>query len=288
MNELTHCVISLRMNVSVFDYDNPRLFLSDLYESKKEVAPKLSIRKWSTQIGFRSHSLLSMILTGNRQMNIRHALTISQHLNMTANEQIYFQSLVQLQHTQSPEDKDKILNMLHKLEGTKQSQLRKLEVTQSKILSNPLHYIILALIQTKNFSPDPSWIKNKIRLKYTSMEIRNAIERLVEGKLINQDARGEITLNHDVTTAANDVPNEAVRTLHEKTMLENIKCLNDVSLEQREFQNYFISIKKADLPDIKNKIRAFNESIINEYGNKISDSVYNLSMQLCPYTQGER
>lgn len=276
------------MNVSVFDYDNPRLFLSDLYESKKEVAPKLSIRKWSTQIGFRSHSLLSMILTGNRQMNIRHALTISQHLNMTANEQIYFQSLVQLQHTQSPEDKDKILNMLHKLEGTKQSQLRKLEVTQSKILSNPLHYIILALIQTKNFSPDPSWIKNKIRLKYTSMEIRNAIERLVEGKLINQDARGEITLNHDVTTAANDVPNEAVRTLHEKTMLENIKCLNDVSLEQREFQNYFISIKKADLPDIKNKIRAFNESIINEYGNKISDSVYNLSMQLCPYTQGER
>ncbi len=54
--------------ISVFEYDNYREFLRDSYEYLKAANPKYSYRYFSKSAGFKSSSVMKMIMDGKRNM----------------------------------------------------------------------------------------------------------------------------------------------------------------------------------------------------------------------------
>src|SRR5690349_20163238 len=92
--------------VSVFDYTNPRQFLLDYFSKSQEKLPDASVRKWAKQMGLPSHSLLVMILQGKRPLKMRHCEFLNKGLEITPQEQLYFQALIQKESAKSLKEKD--------------------------------------------------------------------------------------------------------------------------------------------------------------------------------------
>ncbi len=75
---------------TVYNYQDPRLYLLDCLERKQKSDSNYSVRRWAKEMGLKSHSLLVMLLQGKRNLRVQHCEFLRKGLNLSKLEKAYF------------------------------------------------------------------------------------------------------------------------------------------------------------------------------------------------------
>jgi len=83
-------------NISIFEYDDYRAYLRDLYEHLKKTGTHFSYRSFSSKAGFRSPNILKLVIDGKRNLSPQSVQKFARALNLKKDEAEFFRILVNL------------------------------------------------------------------------------------------------------------------------------------------------------------------------------------------------
>jgi uncharacterized protein (TIGR02147 family) len=261
--------------------------LTEKFNQKKVANPSFSIRAWASQMGLNSHGGLQQILAGKRTVPKKYIPAIIKSLELTPGEAMYFETLVDLEKSKTPEEKDIYNKRLTHLRPNKKP-VQVLEIENFKYFQNPLHSIIRTMIERKDFVYDPEKIKRTLRLVTTRREIKEVVERLIALGLVSISGE-KLKKNHKHIKNKIDIPSRAVEDYHQKMSQLAAEEIKKQPIEQREFNSFCLNIKKDQMKNAKMKIRNFVDEFISEFEapNKNSNQTYQLNVQLFSLTKNK-
>jgi len=267
--------------LSIHHYQNPSQFIQDVWEEKKKINPHFSIRAWAQKLGMNGHGQLQQVLAGKRNLPKKYVPSIVKTLNLSPKEGMYLEALVGLKSAKSKNEKEYYLERLDSL-APKEKNTTFFEIECFKYLQDPLHSIIMTLIDRIDFKEDPAWIKSKLRFKTETRKIKSAIERLIKMELVSRDSDGTLKVNHSSSTNQIDQFSKYVQYFHQ----ENLKLASDliekISIDKREYNSFSFNIKDDSVVQAKERIREFLNQFFQEFEAKpgTSNSTYNINVQL--------
>lgn len=272
--------------LSIYNYTEVHKFFKDSWKEKKKRNPAFSMSAWAKQLGLENSSPLSLAFKGKRALPKKYLPDVVRSLGLSGDEGIYLEALVDLSKAKTPEQRLFYLKRLEELspvEGFDNST-----VEEYKYLSDPLHTVILEMTDLKGFRFDPRWIKNKLRLNVSLEEVQDALNRLVELKLLTADkGPKKVKKTYKNLTTENDVADLGTKTYHKNISEVAAEQVFEQELKEREFGSYTFNLKKGSMPKAKNLIREFLNNFFNEMEAEPNESndTYQFNVQLFKMTK---
>ena len=149
---------------------NPRHLLKQELAKRIEKNAHYSLRSFSKSLGI-SHTVLSLVLSGKRNLSKNAGMKIADSLGLTPLERTLF-----LMPTKKEKDKSE-----NHLESHDQ-EYKLIDLDLFYLISDWVHYAILSLLDIDGFKLDQSWIAK--RLGINQIQAKLAIERLVNLEIV--------------------------------------------------------------------------------------------------------
>lgn len=270
-------------SVQVYDYSDPKEYLSAVLAKKKEINPHFSLRAWAKHLGLANHSLLSMVLNGNRRLKSKMAVKIATALKLPEKDAKYFDLLVLYTNASSNDERDLYSSMLAQLHPAQ--KFHELKSDTFKVVNDWRHFLIPLLFGLQGFKPSLTWISNRIGKRMTPDQVNDAIQRLLRVGLLRQDEEGKISYDGNIRFSQDDVPNETVRKCQAQILDEAKKALEKQSPLEREFQFFTFTMEKSRVQEAKKAIRDFKEHFAAKFAKDAGDEVFELGIQFFRLTE---
>ena len=98
-------VVSKNHRPSIFEYEDYRVFLGDLYSFYKVDKSYFSYRYFSKKAGFSSPNVLKLVIQGERNLTATSIEKFSRALKLTKSEDEFFAYLVQFNQANTEEER---------------------------------------------------------------------------------------------------------------------------------------------------------------------------------------
>lgn len=266
---------------SAWKYLDYRKYLHAFYEHKKRTTRgRFSYRIFSNQTKIQSPNYMKLIIDGDRNLTLPHARRVAKYCELDANETNYFLSLVKWNQSENEAETEQRWSevLKHRSIATRME----LSTAQLGIVSDLKTIALFVLLQIEGEKASIAHLAK--RLGSTADEVAHGLELLETAKLIHRNESGIRILNRTLKSS-DDVPSQSIRQLHRQAMKAAEQSLSEVDVASREFASTTLTIRRSDLPKLKEKIRAFRDQILSESEDgENAEEVYQLNLQFFPLT----
>lgn len=228
-----------------------------------------SLRAYAKRLKVNS-GVLSSVLSGKRKVSAKWAKSVVERMNL------------------SPEDKQKVLQELSLKDLThiqlKNSQEKLLlKSDEFKMISDGIHYALLALMTTDDFKSDVDWMAE--RLKTNSNIIDHALERLKRLHLAELKNKKRWTSTGKVLRTSDGISDIHIKNYHEDRLKEAKESLFNDPVDSRDFLSSTIAIDKSKLPMARKLTREYLMKLEALLSESKKDEVYRIGFQMFPITK---
>jgi uncharacterized protein (TIGR02147 family) len=241
-----------------------------------------SLRAFARLIGMPS-GRLSQFFSGKRQLTLNTGTKISEALGFSTEERRKFLALIESQRALAKRIDDQTDQKFSRIKDRESIEL---SVAEELVVCDPIHFAIIALMETTDFRSERQWIAQ--RLGRTSIEIRDAITNLVAVKLVHESASGKLSLvkvKNGVVRTRSDVSSKALQNAHKKIMKEASSTLKEVNILMRDMSSMTIAIDVKNIQKAKLLIRDFRRKLAVMLEEGDQTEVYRLAIQLFPVSK---
>jgi uncharacterized protein (TIGR02147 family) len=237
-----------------------REFLVEAFADAKAVNARYSLRAFAKRVGV-SPGALSELIKGHRPISSKTIDRIERKLDLPP--QFFAQ-------------------MKRESDDTKTST--SLTLDQFAILADPIHFAILALMDTSNIVPTVDEIARRLgRLK---RDVQGALDKmesldLVEKREIRWISTGESLESPD------EVTSRAIKKSHRLSLREAEVALDEIDIEWRDFTTLTLAFDASQISAAKKLIRKFRKDFSKISEKRNCDEVYKLAIQFFPLTKRE-
>ncbi|MBI4040232.1 MAG: TIGR02147 family protein [Deltaproteobacteria bacterium] len=270
--------------IDIFRYHNYRQYLKEYYTEAKRRSSAFSFRYFARKAELPSFNYLKLVMDGKRPLNGLYLKKFIKGLKLRDRQAKYFETMVLLDQSRDVTAKAECLSKL--LEIKNRVAVQDIVREQERIYAQWYHWVIREMTLLKDFKDDPKWISKKLGRAITPLEAKESFELLKKLGLLRKKG-GRWVPHHPAVRSSDEVPNLAIKKLHESFIQKALEALLTVSLGEREFAGLTIALPKHKLPTIKEKIKAFRREL-NEVlsAEKNPEDVYQLNIQFYPLTIG--
>lgn len=238
-------------------------FISQILIERKSRNPRYSLRALARSLGV-SPGRLSEYLTRRRRLTALAVEKMAPRLKLNAKERRRFL---------------KVSSTATSAADLLESDFVTLRLDQFESISDPIHFLILALLETKHVQHDPIWMAKRIG---ESVErVIDALNRLVRLNLL-QVVRGRFRLTHARLKTTTDVSSEAIRVAHRKNLEIAMRALKQVPLQLRDYSAIVTAADPKKIPEAKKMIQAFRRRLAKFLKSENRTEVFALQIQLLP------
>lgn len=271
---------------SVFQYKNYRKFLADWLAFKKKVQPSYSGAVFARKAGLASHTLLGMVIRGERNLTHKTVRAFARALELTGQQVHFFEALVHFNQADNPADQAYYLAQLTQSApaGEGRETLRRL-AEYSEYLSHWCHHVIREMVTLPGFRPDPVWISKRLQRRITPQEAEQAWKRLLSlGFVAERDGRWVMTDSKLITEPQS--PNLLVQEFHQTYLQHAAASVRRQPMQEREFGWVTFALPAAEIDVIKERVRAFWKDLLEKFpaSNAQRDHVVVVSVQALQMT----
>src|SRR3989338_5406897 len=148
------------MQLDTYKFTDPREFLASVFKEKQRKNPKFSLRSWSKQLGFQSPSVLSMVLRGERKLQLDRLTKIADALSLSILEKQYLQVLNLYSNATKSSEKQLYADLLNQIRPDQ--EFSTLHLDQFRLISDWYHFAIYEMVDLKDFKLDYDFISQKL------------------------------------------------------------------------------------------------------------------------------
>lgn len=262
---------------SIYQFKSSAELLRARWTEKKRANPAFSMRSWAKQLGMPNNTALSLILAGKRKLPKRLIPHITQSLRLDKKEALYVEALCNLENAKNEIEKKYYLDRLQEILPKRQEIPHELDTFF--YLQDPLAGILLEMIDLPQFTSDPKWLKNKIRLNKTEAEIKETWQRLLKLGLCRQ-VDGKWQKTHKNLSNTIDLKDLAVQRYHSEFCQIAALAVAKQELSEREFQSYSFNLAPAKIPVAKKLMREFLVQFMEQVEASAQEDAQNYQINL--------
>jgi uncharacterized protein (TIGR02147 family) len=279
-------VVTLKSGVkkNIFEYDNFRNYLRDVYQSAKAEDKKFSFRYFSKMAGLKSPSSLKRVMDGERNLTDDGIEKFSKALKLTKEEATYFRNLVNLNQEASIDEKQKYAREILRSKAFRKAH--PLTEAEYDYYSKWYHIPIRELVGLPDFQEDPAWIAAQVIPEISPQEARKAIETLLKLGLLERNPEGKLTQSNAVVFTPDEVLSSFVAQYHREMAKKAGESIERVKREKREISSMTMGMSEETARKVKEMIQKFRQDIVQlVVQDQAGDTVYQLNFHLFPVTQ---
>lgn len=249
-------------------YDYRQILLQERHSRK------LSQKSFAALTGL-STPYLCQIFSKDRSLSEHRAAGVAQRLGMNPLNTRYFLTLVRYENAKTNALRETIKKELSEW-NTEASHSVTLKADIFSAVSRWHHGAIIELTRFKDFRDDPQWIASRLNISIVEAEL--ALERLIRIGLLKRTA-GELAPTNEGVFFG-DIPSQAVRNHHRQVLERAIQAIEGQDFNERELRGKTMAIAKEQLPELRQLIDRFLQSVTQRSQPSTCDAVYQLSLQL--------
>ena len=263
----------------LFSYLDYRLYLGDWFTWRKLDNPRFSHRMFARLAGFRSPSLLHLVIKGERNITSRTLQSFIKALALDKEAAQFFSLLVELETGRDAEQKNLTWQ---RISATRRFQdARHIDGEAFRYLSRWYYPAIRELASCHGFRPDAAWIARKLQPKITTQQAEDALGTLFElGLLV--DNEGTVTATDQDAVTPHEVLGLAVHNYHLGMLTRAMEAIEGVRPPFRHLGAVTVAIPRGQVPALKRELAAFQERILHLCDGAGADQVYQVNLQLFP------
>ncbi len=270
---------------NVFAYHDYRKFLSDLFDHERQSRKGFSLRKLSRELGFAS-GYLPMVLSGERQLSDEALAVMLPALNLSKVEQRFFQAVHSLGSARSRELRLDALARMKKFSLYRKANPK--EVVTYEYLTRWYYVAIRELAATPDFKAEPAWIQDRLRVRLTIKEIKDALQFLFGQGYLVQRPDGTVALAEQHLECMAGIYRISIQQYHKQMLTLANQSLENATEVERTVLGHTFAIP-ADQFQKANSImqNAFKQmqALEKEIGTAKADTVLQAEFALFPLTQ---
>lgn len=270
--------------ISIYEYLDATDFINDKFNELKASRPAFSLRAWSKHLGMKSHGPLHAILKKQRNIPKKLVPGLIKTLKLTKQEGQFLESLVDFQRAKTGDEKEFYKEKLNQLAPRPLREINDLEAY--KIITDPFHILLAEMTQLKSFDDNPAWIKSHLRPNLNMRDIEVMMERLRKIGVVEKKGSRYIKPVEHIYTKL-EIESTVIQEYHKTCSKLAMEEISKQSVDAREFNAIAFNIQKKDLPQIKEKLREFINSLVDEFESSPGkgDETYQLNMNLFSLTK---
>ncbi len=271
---------------NIFLYLNYREFIKDFCRHQKSLSRSFSLRVFSGKISptLFTSGLLYAILKGKRNMSSALRPKFVRAMQLKPRENQYFDFLVQFNQAKDMEGKNHYFLQLSQFRG---SRAKILSESQYKFFANWYYPVIWNYFELNQTESNPCEIAKFIQPSCTIAQVEEAIQLLLNLKLIKKMANGYAVTDKHIATEP-EFRGFAAKHYNLQFIQMAGTMLDTVPPAFRQYNTLVFSTSKKGFEAMKDRIVSFQEElkeIIDQ--DRETDRIYTLSMQLYPNTKVE-
>jgi len=153
------------------------------------------------------------------------------------------------------------------------------------VISDWYHFAIIELTETSDFKYDTKWISQ--RLAITEVEVKNAIQRLLQLNLLQKENNNLKKTNHNFFASYN-TPNSALRKLSKQLLSKAHVAVDEQAYDEKDITNITMAIDPKLLPAAEEKIKSFRRELCSFLENGNRTEVYTFVPALFKLTKNKK
>ncbi len=270
--------------IKVFEYDNYRTFLRDLYEYLKKNTPEFSFRYFSQTAGFRSPNFLQLVIEGKRNLSADSIEKFIRALKLNKKEADHFRILVHLNQAKTIDEKKFHADQLMRTRSFR--HIHPLKQNQYDYYSQWYNIPIRELIAHPEFSEDPAWIAKNLNPPISPQQAKKALELLLELDLIKRDESGRLVQTDTFVSTGDEVTSTSVANYHHEMIKKGSEAIDRFPAKERDISSVTMAVSEQGFKEIKSIVQRFRKEILavaNQEQNP--EEVCQVNIQLFPLTR---
>ena len=270
---------------NIFEYDNYRTFLKNLYEALKESQASFSFRYFSKKAGFRSPNFLKLVMEGKRNVSPSSIEKFSQALDLNKEETIFFRNLVLLNQASTVEERKFYAEQL--IRSRFYRKINPLKQAQYDYYSNWYFIPIRELVGTPGFREDPDWVAHQLIPPITAPEAKKALEELEQLELIRRE-NGKLIQTNTFVSTGDEVASASVAQFHKEMMQKGAESIDRFPAPEREISSITVGVSDKAAQQMKDLIQRFRRELLTVASQSDkTQGVYQVNFQLFPLSKME-
>lgn len=268
--------------MKVYEYSKPTDYLGAVLHEKRAVNPAFSLRAWSRQLGFKTPSMMSAVLLGQRKLKPVLATKIAVALDLAPLEQRYLEVMSLAENARSEHERKIYLELLASLRP--KGDVQTLDLDRFRFIADWYHVAILEMVSLPDFKADPDYIARRLGNSISPARASSALQRLTRLRLIAKDPRGRYVREQRHLKAGDTIPNAAIKSHHLQMMKKAEQAIQSQPLEERDFRGTTLPLRKKDLPQLKKWVAEFHRKV-QALASDDGDEVYRVNSQAFSLTR---
>jgi uncharacterized protein (TIGR02147 family) len=266
---------------SVFEYEDYRRFLSDLYHFYKNSSRHFSFRYFSKKAGFASPNFLKLVMDGKRNISPDSVTRFSDALKLNKSEADFFLRLVNFNQAKSPSERAAAATSVTQAKGF--AKIFPLHQAEFAYYANWYYIPIREMVSFATFNEDPVWIASQLNPNINELEAARAIKDLLQIGLLKRNEAGRLVQTQRSLNTANEVTSASIVQYHKDMMQLAAASIDNVPRMEREISAACVPVSKITAQKMKLKIQQFREELLaiaNEDTNP--ETICQINIQMFP------
>lgn len=216
--------------------------------------PNYSLRAHAQQLGI-SPGSYSEFVSGRRRISDKKALEIARKLQLDPAAQELLEQLASSERVVLPDEQFQMIRDWH-------------------------YFAILSLLECH--TPPTSNEEISQRLGLTRELTDTSIQKLIEMKLLYQNADGSLAITGLSYFTNDGIPSTVIRSAHHEGLKLAAKAIDEIATDERDFTSLTFSGNSRQIAKAKKEVRRCLDKVSQIMGHSQKDQVYRLSIQLFP------
>jgi uncharacterized protein (TIGR02147 family) len=274
-------ITTSRKILDITQYRCYRKFINDWFINKK-VNRSFSYRQFSSQLGLSSPNYMQLVIKGERNLSLELASKLTGLMKLTSTESDFFLGLIEYSHCSDATEKLVLEKRL--LRNSRKIKTNVLQEMQIEILQSWQHMLVRELIFLPTFKLCPDWICEVTDYLINFDEATRSIEVLTKCGHWTQDLSGNWKASETVVDTGDQVFSRTLMNDHHaQTLKKWSDWMEVIDPDLRELGLLHVPINKAKIPELKKRIRNFQDEIIGWLQDeKEADTLIQLGTYLIP------
>ncbi len=272
-------------NILIFDYDNYRKYLQDVFEDLKKQetsgAPAFSHRKFAKTAGFSSPNFVWLLIKGDRNLSTESALKIAKAFRLTKIETQFFTTLVQYNQAINNQDKFQFASALVQLRSQ-----RGLDSEPDQKFRYYSHWIHIAIRELLLIEPqlEMEQIAKRLSPPQDFKEVERAVKDLIALEMIEKGPEGWQVYFKNLEVG-DGFTHQSVVAFHKSVIELASSAVDRCPSHRREISASTIPLSQKNLELVREKIQKLRLEILELADQDLeADEVFQINFQVFPLT----
>ena len=225
--------------LNIYTYIDYRVYLADYFNDRRSRSPSFSIRNFARIADIASHSFISAVMKGKRNLTADCRQKIARGLGLAGNELLYFNHLVEFNQSRSVDKKQECFDKLNALR--RNTTYYKINKKQFAYLSKWYNIVIRELAENAPWGGDYARLASYVLPKITESQARASIQLLLANGMLVCAEDGTYHQTEKILTTK-EIPGHLVKVVRKQFIELSARASEETGPHERNLASTTLAL----------------------------------------------